>query len=765
MPNTFATTSDGILLVADGLSPVLAWDGFSAAARKAGVPKPLVAPTLAFANVGKIVGTYRAFLRFVDARGNPSNLSPVSAEITVQTATGTVAAATATSPIVLTTGAAHGLINGARVTVADVGGQTGANGTWDITVVSPTKFSLDDSFSSGTYNGGGTWAAGAAKVRYTNVQLPPDERVKRRQILRNTDGQQRTFYVDVDTPDLTATAFDSPFTDDQLAAQLAVPLLDAQERDIANVHGEPPDDKPFVLHHVGRTFLAGAVTYTEGAVKVTFGSKAVEGLGTEWLPAMAGRFLYVVGGDKRYEILSCDPPSQTLTLTEPYAGPTRAYTLYAIIPSGTGERVVLYSDVSHSEGFSPLLAFTLPDDEDEVTGLLAYGSFLYVLEHRNIYRFTYSVDPEKDGALFQQADRGCINERCAVSTPKGLYMLDEQGVHIFDSKDDQDVSDPIQTLFRPEATGLKINFGASRFFHAVYDLGTQTIRWFVALSGSYLPRHALCYHYTVNRWDIEAYPFAVGCSAVGRLYRTAPLDTWGGGRPQVYLGATGRRVLAPGTSTLDGVGVDKPNQGGVLAAGRISLTGPIGQAFPPECVGAPVAVVSGRGEGQVRIITAVAGNVMKLKTPWTVVPDATSYFQIGGIPWRFATGWFRWAEEEQTNPRAIEVACEPATTPASIVLNVYADRSDVPLKVAVGRKDQDGVTTAAQDGDIRLLLHRLPGGIAQLRMESGKLLYARGQRTVSVGLHGVGGATRCRVYGIVIDGASALAPSHQQQEG
>jgi hypothetical protein len=70
--------------------------------------------------------------------------------------TGSVTGATNATPIVITS-ASHGLSTGTRVTVASVGGNTAANGTWLVTRVDANTFSLDDSVGNGSYTSGGTW--------------------------------------------------------------------------------------------------------------------------------------------------------------------------------------------------------------------------------------------------------------------------------------------------------------------------------------------------------------------------------------------------------------------------------------------------------------------------------------------------------------------------------------------------------------------------------------------------------------------------------
>jgi hypothetical protein len=71
---------------------------------------------------------------------------------------GIVTAATNAEPIEITTNVPHGFFSGATVTIAGVEGNEAANGSWSVTVVSATKFTLNDSEGDGAYTEGGTWA-------------------------------------------------------------------------------------------------------------------------------------------------------------------------------------------------------------------------------------------------------------------------------------------------------------------------------------------------------------------------------------------------------------------------------------------------------------------------------------------------------------------------------------------------------------------------------------------------------------------------------
>lgn len=70
---------------------------------------------------------------------------------------GTITGATNANPIVITS-AAHGLVTGSVVTIASVGGNTNANGTFVVTRLTADTFSIPVTGNSG-YTSGGVWNA------------------------------------------------------------------------------------------------------------------------------------------------------------------------------------------------------------------------------------------------------------------------------------------------------------------------------------------------------------------------------------------------------------------------------------------------------------------------------------------------------------------------------------------------------------------------------------------------------------------------------
>ena len=85
---------------------------------------------------------------------SPSGTMTLAGSASAQT-TFAISGATNATPIVITSTAS--VTTGIRVTVASVGGNTAANGTFTATNLSSTTFSLDTSVGNGAYTSGGTW--------------------------------------------------------------------------------------------------------------------------------------------------------------------------------------------------------------------------------------------------------------------------------------------------------------------------------------------------------------------------------------------------------------------------------------------------------------------------------------------------------------------------------------------------------------------------------------------------------------------------------
>lgn len=594
----FARAPDGNVYMATGLTPVYKWDGVSYTASTVGVSPPTSSVTISGSGSGSITGTYTAYLRFLDVNGNPSNLSPVSTSLTV------------------------------------------------------------DSVST---------------ITYTGVAAPTEMKAVRKQLLRNTTGQALVYYVDVDSTDLSATTFTSTLTDTNLALNTPVALFDDQGNSLANRYGVPPDDKPVICSYLDRMFAAGEVQYSDGNVQVTTSSTTVTGIGTQWTSSLAGRFLYVVGTGRSYEISSVNTAAQTLTLTEAYAGGTDPFGVYVIRPSPAARRTLQFSEAGLYEAWPATNGLTVEENGDSITGLMVADSFLWVLQRRHVYRLTYHLGPLVDGGLFLAARRGCVNNRSWVYVDGASYLLDEQGVYrLGGGGESENVSQAVQDVFflNGDDATYRVNWEASEWFHALHCRDERTIRWFVALGGHRLPQHAMCYNYDAQSWWVEKYAFPVGHSTV----TDADL-------PRPVVCGPAKRVFAQGVGSLDG---PDPGQGTTRAtaasATLLSLVGPGTAAFAStRLAGSPVTIVSGTGKGQTNVIASVSGLTVTVLWPWLVKPDSTSKFQLGGVTWSWKTGLLRWANVENDVPRRLTLSFPPAPEEAYLDLRVFRDYAETPI--------------------------------------------------------------------------------------
>lgn len=839
---SFATTPDGILYAANGVGDVLKWDSLTDEAERVGVTAPTTAPFMSSSGTGNIVGTYFAYLRFLDRNGHVSNISPVSPSYTpistagslsstshaitnAQTATATVVKvngfnvtidtttlnvtavahglpvhtfqyvqiasvggtteangihqvvvldvntvnlpvrfvntytsggtltqlgnaienASNAAPIVITT-TGHGLTNGQLVKVDGVGGNTTANGTWTVNVLDADTFELNGSIDNGTYNGGGVWITGVSTLTYSNLEVPTDAQITRRQILRNQDGSTTTYYVDIDTDDLSSTSLSTTTTDLELQDNVAVPLLDVDGTDLAiNRFGVPPNWKPFVAHSSGRMFLAGEWAYDQGMVQVTFGSTTVTGIGTEFLAALEGRFLNVVGADKPYEIDSVNATLQTLTLTEAYLGPTDLFAVYSIVPDPDERRLIWWSEAGFPDAWPPVNSLELQEDGDDITGLMVQGSYLYILERRNIYRWNFESDPGgTDAAPFHAVTRGCINNRCWVVVAGASYMLDADGIHKFDGGYNTEPISAILDVFDADSS-TPINWRASKWFHAVHSAAQHVIRWFVALSGATFPRHALCYNYQLNRWWIEEYPWKVGASCPWPARAAAASALTGGEATTVW---------SMWAQPLDGPSATNGTVRGTVTSSTVLSVTDTAAVFPSSgVVNAPLRIVDGTGKGQTRRIVSVSSTTLNIETPWLELPDTTSTYQIGGVEWDYRTGWFRFVDDEQNNTRRIETIFQPTTAACLANQRVYTDFSGTASVSGntIASSDNDGVRLTEDDADMVIDLTK-ETGLVQVRLDGHKELFTDGTRFIQLGMGGTTNADVVKVYGFTIDG-------------
>lgn len=743
---TFARDQTGRLHIANGADPIRTWNGFESNFVNSGVPAPGSTPAVTSSGSGTIVGTIYAYQRWLNADGLVGNLSPLSSAHSISTLSGTVTAATNAAPIVITS-AGHGLSTGNTAKITSVQGNWSANGTWSVTVVNANSFSLDSSVGSGAYKAGGSWNSGAATISYSNCDAPTDSRVTTRQILRNKDGDVGTFYIDVESTDLTTTAYSSTTVETSLGD--AVPLIDTNGGDLNVVrHGEPPGRKRVVIAHQTRLFFTADAPYKQGAAIVTNGSSTVLGIGTYWTPVMVGWNFFAVGTDNAvvYTVKSVESPQQ-IQLTATWEGSTDPYLPYAVAPGSDESRTVYFSEAGLPQSININGGgLTIPEDVDagDIVGLLPLRNFVYILCESRTYRLTYQANPALDGSVFPAYWRGAVNQQCWVTVEGSAYVMDRKGCYIFQGNQFEEISEPIQIIFgdRPNQK-FKINWQDTEHFHAAHDPAEEVVKWFVCLEGLRYPKHAIVYHYRHRRWYLEEYPIPITCSSLGDV----------DGRREVYYGTPGRRVILSGQGTLDGIkNHDGTVRGTATSADYLSISD-TAAAFSSLAVNSPVQITEGTGKGQVRIISAVTGTKLTMSQPWVIQPDATSVYQIGGIRWKYRTGMLRFVESDKHEKRGVEIIWKPITNSATLSSRLYHDRNSSATTAHVDRSsaEGDGVSTTKDSTD-RIIDLTKPSGFAHQSFDSHRTIGVDGRRFLSIELEGVTNDEQHRISQISIHG-------------
>ena len=715
-PFSLAETGNGVLLMANGIDPMVRWDCLTSDSNYAGVAAPPAPMTMAGSGNGLILGNRWAYCRYIDKFGNKSNLSPVCGPVLMGRSMWISVIQVASNGVPICTSLAHGLTTGGVISIFGVD-ELPVSGQFTIVVIGQNSFSLVGiTCSPGTQTSKpGYWVQGAAQVVYTNVPIPTDPKITQREILRNLDGNTQTFYVDISTDDISSTTLSSSRFDDSLSAQTAVPLAYESEMPEASRFDLPPSHKCVLEYHLGRVFAAVDRPYDLGNVIVSSGSSIVQGIGTNWISTFAGRAFYCDGAQQIHHVARV-VNGQFLVLDQPYKGSSNKFAGYSIRPSDTESRLVYYSEPDLPEAWPSWNAFAVPDHGDEIIGLMVFKSYLYIIERRHISQFTFKAVPGRDGFIFLKSHRGCISNRCYSIVEDAVYMLDESGVHRFDGDNSTHISAKVNNIFNDPTYPYTLDWGSSNVshWHSVQDTAEENVRWFVDFVGKPRLTHALCYDYRRDRWWIEQYPEAIIASCQTTI-----------GHRRVVAGTTAGRIIVLGEGTLDGISssVYGALRGTIDSATDTTITVAEAQPhIPSNLAGVSLTITSGVAKGKTGIIVANLSEVtLEFLEQWEVVPQPGDTFLIGAVNWKWRNGWLPYLDQEEDYSRDLAAVFKPTSSNSSFDLQLWFDYADEPQNWTVPRST-DGVSTIAGSPDINISTDRARGYAFQ-RMQSRREQY------------------------------------------
>ena len=756
MPDTFLKTGTGELYILNGIDKAICWDGLKSQAAIASVEAATARPTIEGAGIGVLSGKYFCYIRFIDADGSPSNLSPLSLPVTLSSKSGLILDVSSTTPVVLES-TAHGLATGQTVSVSGVGGIVSINGIFTVDVIDGDFFILNDSSNDGQdYTGGGSWFAGVQRVVYKNVQIPNDPRIVKRQILRNTNGQTEVFFVDLETTDLTSTVFFSTLTDELLSDKEDVPLYDSNMNQIANGFPEIPNWKPFAASVNDRVFYAGSISYSQGSAKVANGNALVYGIGTDWKTTFAGRRFFTGSSIKPSIVSSVDEGNQIITLIEPFIGKSSPYSAYTISPPYLEKKALYYSEVGQPKKVRTTSGLVLQEEQDEIVGLVNLDTFLLIFCKSKLFRLTFGNSPDTDGSIYPASyTRGAINQKCIVVRGSAAVTLDRLGVYAYSEGKEETLSTKITSIFEGTNKYYSINWKYSDYFHAIHILSKSTIRWFVVMGSGRYPRHAICYNYKTDAWWIEEFSTPIMSSC-----QDFDLSS-----PTCFLGTNNNRILRYPFGNLDGLDSSTSIVSGTITASSKLWIEDSNVNFDSiGCVNNPIGLRTASGKSIYRVVKKAQGNRIYFDRPLVENLDPSKY-TLGSMPWVFRTGNFRIDGNDKNIVRNIEFNFQPTLLPSLFNVRFYRDRLNENLIFKKPYRKQSNDEFYVSDDGVNLIgdFSKELGALGQ-RFDTHRESSIDGAKYISIEVDGLSTDSQETIYGIRLDGVFHAPVDPDKQE-
>ncbi len=592
--------------------------------------------------------------------------------------------------------------------------------------------------------------ANVAGINWTGIKQPlsTHTRPTHIELWRSTAGQSTTLYL-ITTLTATPGGADATYSsdttlDDDLIDNnsLAVNLPDGSLN--ARRFGVPPDYTPFVAQFQDRMFFGGRVKYTQGTV-TTAGTTTITGSGTAWTSAMAGRYIIIDGETAPLLISSASATSIT---TSTAAGSSGAGKSYVIVPDPATRNQLYFSEADEPESVPSVNTVTVQEntgDEDEITGLMPYGSALYVLKERHVYSLTFVRQPIIDAAVNLIASRGCVNDRCWVYHEGVAYLLDEQGAYRFNGYKAEPISEQIQDLFR----GSTLDWANKKWWFAAVDPARHLIFFHVGFTAdsSTRPKKSLVYNVRNETWDVDEYCWELGGACVSRI----------SGQARLLVGSQNDVVLAySGTSDMVAA-----VRGTASDATSTTLSDSTQSWTIDAYADAPIAIVAGTGKGQRRRIVSNTETQLNLESAWTTTPDSTSVYLIGAIEWSHKTGLLAFVRVEHHNKRSVRMTYLPTTNDNTLDVQLFRNHETTAMNARVDQNMGAGVSTVRAESEITV---DMKGSRSIIETDSGfkemtfsGLTDDRGQaaRWLGVKISGFAGADQITVYELAVDGAGS----------
>ncbi len=531
-------------------------------------------------------------------------------------------------------------------------------------------------------------ASSHSTISYSNIPVSSDARVAGRQIFRSTAGQSLVLYLDKQIDDNSTTSTTSTNSDTTLQAATALAINAPDGSVFARRFGVPPAHMRLPVYHNNRSFWLVSAKYTEGHCEVTNGSATVQIRAGQVTADMDARKFKVDDYATEYTIDSVNTGSNTLTLTENYGGTTNKFANYSVHAARIEGRRVRWSYPGEPESCYTNDAVDLEAEQsagEDLTGAISFNSFLYLFTPSACYRWSFA-DVPVNGNIYHTEDRGMLNPRTYCRFENQVAVMDRTGIYVFNGGNANPISNVITDWIAENVV-----WDNSEWFHASAYPAEETVKFFVCLDGSRYPKHSICFNYRTVRWWWEEYPWEIGASA------TVPVAS----RRELLVGGENERILIHDRyADIPTHDREVAARHAVTSASYDSVVVTVDWATESDLIGAPLAIVSGKGKGQWRTIVGASTSTGRIKVdqPFLDVPDTTSEVAIGGVHWLLSTKVFE-ASPEADSPH-VGVFVTPTDHDASFDLKfsynhrttfVNSDRGDTSHPGILRTKDRPDV--------------------------------------------------------------------------
>lgn len=280
-------------------------------------------------------------------------------------------------------------------------------------------------------------------------------------------------------------------------------------------------------------------------------------------------------------------------------------------------------------------------DGDPLVKIIKYYDYIIAFKRRSVWVLLGDFDSADFGfkrLKSNVSNIGLLNPRSVVQAGNSVYFVtDDLKFYSFSATDfstaeirlpDKPLSDPIADLFTVFASSYRNNVNLVNYSWSQYS---QIFASFSdGSSGLNAANNFNCfvYDYELNAWTIHTkveIASSVLARDAARNYR-------------VYVGDYYGFVWKLGDTNGDGAAIN----GTLASATPLTFTTTLPDLpFPiNNLIGTFITIIGGTGLGQIRRISSITSTTSgTITTAWTILPDATSQYTIGGIDFQVQSRW------------------------------------------------------------------------------------------------------------------------------